>query len=389
MCRTPAAAPRRAPPARPSCPTSASPPRSAAGARPPRRGSRPGAGPGRRASGTPASRPRSGTARRAAPGPGPPAPSPARRARAAGCRDSPGKRRGSTAPTPAAPTPRCESYPRGTLPRVPTLVLGPLLRYVGETEAVIWVETDSRLRGRGARHARAHVPRLRPPLRARLLRRPRAAAPGTSTRSASTASASGRADDGFPPSAFHTYPKETPLQVAFGSCRVAAPHEPPYTLREGRGRARARDRCAAHAGAAHARRAARALARRAADARRPGLRRRGVARHAVVHRDRAATRPSRPGERVLDFEEYTRLYLESWSEPDDPLAALHVSDGDDLRRPRRPRRLEHLRRRGSRRCAQARLVERAHHGGAVVVLGLPAPRQPRPGGAGTTSCWRR
>ena len=27
------------------------------------------------------------------------------------------------------------------LPSVPNLVLGPLLRYVGETEAVIWVET--------------------------------------------------------------------------------------------------------------------------------------------------------------------------------------------------------------------------------------------------------
>ena len=29
------------------------------------------------------------------------------------------------------------------LPRVPQLVLGPLLRYVGDTEAVIWVETDA------------------------------------------------------------------------------------------------------------------------------------------------------------------------------------------------------------------------------------------------------
>ena len=36
----------------------------------------------------------------------------------------------------------------------------------------------------------------------------------------------------FPPSAFHTYPKEGPLEVVFGSCRVAAPHEPPYSLRK-------------------------------------------------------------------------------------------------------------------------------------------------------------
>ena len=39
-------------------------------------------------------------------------------------------------------------------------------------------------------------------------------------------------NDGFPASAFHTYPKETPLDVVFGSCRVAAPHEPPYSLRK-------------------------------------------------------------------------------------------------------------------------------------------------------------
>ena len=57
----------------------------------------------------------------------------------------------------------------------------------------------------------------------------------------------------------------------------------------------------------------------------------------------AAARPGEPpGEDVLDFEEYTHLYLESWCDPADPLAAVHRLDGDDLRRPRRPRRLEHL-----------------------------------------------
>ena len=86
-----------------------------------------------------------------------------------------------------------------------------------------------------------------------------------------------------------------------------------------------------------------------------------------------------PGERVLDFEDYTKLYLESWSEPGDPLAPLHGLDDDDLRRSRRPRRLEHLAGVG-RGGAQARVVERAHHGSAVVVLGLPAPREPGPRG---------
>ena len=66
--------------------------------------------------------------------------------------------------------------------------------------------------------------------------------------------------------------------------------------------------------------------------------------------------------------------------PGHPLAALHRVDDDDLRRPRRPRRLEHLP--GvARGGPQAPLVERAHQGCAVVVLGLPAPGEPRAGGA--------
>ena len=68
-----------------------------------------------------------------------------------------------------------------------------------------------------------------------------------------------------------------------------------------------------------------------------------------------AARPSEPpDDEVLDFEEYTRLYWESWGDPADPLAALDGRDGDDLRRPRRPRRLEHLGDVGARRCAPSR-----------------------------------
>src|SRR4051794_29683500 len=33
--------------------------------------------------------------------------------------------------------------PRATLALVPDLVLGPILRYVGDTEATVWVETDA------------------------------------------------------------------------------------------------------------------------------------------------------------------------------------------------------------------------------------------------------
>ena len=40
---------------------------------------------------------------------------------------------------------------RGRLGAMPSLVLGPLLRYVGDGCATVWVETDAPVRGRGAR----------------------------------------------------------------------------------------------------------------------------------------------------------------------------------------------------------------------------------------------
>ena len=132
---------------------------------------------------------------------------------------------------------------------MPSLVLGPLLRYVGETEAVIWVETDSECEVEvlGARertfcvcdhhYALVCCGDLEP-----------------GTWHEYEVLLDGERvwprDDGYPASAFRTYPKETPLKLVFGSCRVAAPHEPPYTLTQGPGRPRARDRRTPHAGAA-------------------------------------------------------------------------------------------------------------------------------------------
>jgi PhoD-like phosphatase len=196
---------------------------------------------------------------------------------------------------------------------MPKLLLGPLLRYVGETEAVIWVETDAacdvevlgtrdrtfcvcghhyallRCGGldRGAWHeydVRLDDERVWP------------------------------LDDDFPPSAFRTYPKEQPLEVVFGSCRVAAPHEPPYSLRKDEdARGREID-------------ALRTLALRMRDE--PRERWPDVllmigdqvyadelspATQAFIEARRDVSKP--PGERVLDFDEYAELYRESWSEP--------------------------------------------------------------------------
>jgi hypothetical protein len=118
----------------------------------------------------------------------------------------------------------------------------------------------------------------------------------------------------FPPSAFHTYPKRTPLELAFGSCRVAAPHEPPYSLSKDQDE-RGREIDALHT-----------LAHRMRDEPRERwpdvLLMIGDQVYAdevspqtleFVRTRRDVSEP--PGEQVLDFEEYTRLYRESWGEP--------------------------------------------------------------------------
>jgi hypothetical protein len=199
------------------------------------------------------------------------------------------------------------------LPRVPELVLGPLLRYVGETEAVIWVETDERceveilgarertFRVGGHHYALVHCEGLR---------------------SGAWHEYDVRLDGelvwpvagDFPPSAFHTYPKETPLEVAFGSCRVAAPQEPPYSLTKDQDE-RGREIDALHTLALRMRDQPREQwpdvllmigDQVYADEVSPET-------LAFIKSRRDVSQP--PGEQVLDFDEYARLYRESWSEP--------------------------------------------------------------------------
>jgi hypothetical protein len=196
---------------------------------------------------------------------------------------------------------------------MPSLVLGPLLRYVGETEAVIWVETDfaCEVEILGSRdrtfcvcdHHFALVccGDLEP----------------GSWHEYEVLLDGERVwpqDDGFPASAFRTYPKDSPLKLVFGSCRVAAPHEPPYTLRKDEDD-RGREIDALHTMAMHMREKPRdewpdvllMLGDQVyADEVSP-------ATLAFIETKRDTS--DLPGERVLDFEDYTRLYLESWREP--------------------------------------------------------------------------
>jgi hypothetical protein len=198
------------------------------------------------------------------------------------------------------------------LPSVPNLVLGPLLRYVGETEAVIWVETDRscEVEALGTRDRTFSIQGHHYALVCC-----EGLQPGT------WHEYDVRLDgqrvwplDGFPPSAFHTYPKREPLEVVFGSCRVAAPNEPPYSLRKDQDeRGREVD-------------SLRTLAQRMRDE--PRERWPDVllmvgdqvyadevppATRSFLETRRDVTEP--PGDCVVDFEEYTRLYRDSWSEP--------------------------------------------------------------------------
>jgi hypothetical protein len=193
------------------------------------------------------------------------------------------------------------------------LVLGPLLRYVGETEAVIWVETDRSCdvevlgtRDRtfcvcGHHYALVCCGDLEP----------------GSWHEYEVHLDGERAwprDAGFPPSGFHTYPKAEPLQVVFGSCRVAAPHEPPWSLRKDED-PRGREIDALRTLAARMREQPREewpdlllmIGDQVYADETPPATREFIAQR----RDVAAP----PGERVLDFEEYHMLYRESWGDP--------------------------------------------------------------------------
>ena len=197
---------------------------------------------------------------------------------------------------------------------MPLLVLGPLLRYVGETEATIWVETaeacEVEILGsktktfevEGHHYALVYVENLEP---------------------ASTTEYDVRLngekvwpgpDDPFPPPVIRTPKRDERIRMVWGSCRVCAPHEEPYTLKKDQDpRGREIDALYAYA--------LRMLElpqdewphvalmlgdQMYADEASPKTREFSLTR-------RHTGEP--PGEEVADFEEYAHLYCESWSDP--------------------------------------------------------------------------
>src|SRR5829696_8920158 len=194
------------------------------------------------------------------------------------------------------------------------LLLGPLLRFVGQTDAVIWAETDRPCEvsvlgssGRtfcvcGHHYALLHVQGLD------------SGTEYTYELQLDGARAWPAPGSDFPPSGFRTLPAAAPLRIAFGSCRVAAPNEPPWTLKkDDDDRGREID-------------ALRLLALRMRELPREEWPDLLLLLGDQVYADEispaaASFAESRrdtdepPGDRVLDYVEYARLYRESWGEP--------------------------------------------------------------------------
>jgi len=196
----------------------------------------------------------------------------------------------------------------------PRLVLGPLQRHVGETDATVWVEVDAPCEVEVLGH-----------------RAPTFAVGGhhyaivvlEGLEPASTTHYEVRLDgrkvwpledSPFPPSVIRTHREGAPVDIMFGSCRVCAPHEVPHSLPK-KEDPRGREVDALRAEAMR-------MQERPPDEWPHAL----VLLGDQVYADevspetrefiRSRRDPSEPpGESIADFEEYTRLYRESWTEP--------------------------------------------------------------------------
>jgi hypothetical protein len=197
---------------------------------------------------------------------------------------------------------------------MPELILGPLLRYVDETAATVWVETDEpcevEILGRRDRTFRVEG-------RDYALICLRDLKPGSSQEyevklDGEPAWPPPKSD--FPPSILRTIDPDGPLRIVFGSCRVAVPHRPPYTLTKDEDPERGREIDALYALAIRMRELPPAkwphllmlLGDQVyADEEAPETR--------AFIRERRGTE-GEPGEEVADFEEYAHLYGESWGD---------------------------------------------------------------------------
>jgi hypothetical protein len=197
---------------------------------------------------------------------------------------------------------------------MPDLLLGPLLRYVSDTEATIWVETGAScevtvldrtartFEVAGHHYALVILHDLEPgsalPYEVHLDGARCWPAP----------------DDPYPPCLIRTHTHDEQLRLAFGSCRVSVPHTKPYVLaKEDDPRGREVDALLAlvermrHEPCEEWPDALLLLGDQVyADEVSPETKK-------LIERRRGPDGP--PPDEVGDFEEYTSLYRESWADP--------------------------------------------------------------------------
>jgi hypothetical protein len=197
---------------------------------------------------------------------------------------------------------------------MPQLVLGPLLRYVSDTEATVWVETDEAcevevlghreptFRVEGHHYALVAIEGLAP-----------------ATRYEYEVKLDGevhwpQAGSDLPPSAIRTIDADKELDICFGSCRVAVPHEAPFTEPKD------------ETEAGHEVDALWVLAKQMAEGVRDDWPEQLFLLGDQVYVDEGSPKTRKkikerrgtdtpPFDEVTDFEEYTWLYCESWEEP--------------------------------------------------------------------------
>ena len=194
------------------------------------------------------------------------------------------------------------------------LLLGPLLRYVSETEATIWVETseaceveilgrrEPTFRVEGHHYALVCIDGLEPASRyeyeVKLDGEVHWPEPGSD----------------LPPSAIRTIDPVKDLDICFGSCRVAVPHEAPFTEPKD------------ETEIGHEVDALWVLAKQMAEGDRDDWPEQLFLLGDQVYVDEGSPKTRKkikerrgtdtpPFDEVTDFEEYTWLYQESWEEP--------------------------------------------------------------------------
>ena len=193
------------------------------------------------------------------------------------------------------------------------LLVGPLLRYTGSTQATVWVETDAacEVEVLGHRRRTFHVDGHHYALVVIDDLEPDSVTPYTVLLDGEQAWPPG---DDRPPASIHTRDHERQARLVFGSCRVGAPQRAPWTLSQSE-----------HPEGLEVD-ALWAFSRRLQAGREPWpdcllLLGDQVYADEVSPETLAFIRDRRdveqpPGPQVADFEEYARLYREAWSDPD-------------------------------------------------------------------------